>query len=33
MKFMSQRLADMDRAIELHPDLGDYYAFRHDVII
>lgn len=30
--YVRNALADMDRAIELRPDLGDYYAFRHDVI-
>jgi tetratricopeptide (TPR) repeat protein len=31
--YVRSALADLDQAIELRPDLGDYYAFRHDVII
>jgi len=30
--YLRSALADMDQAITLRPDKGDYYAFRHEVI-
>lgn len=31
--YAQKALADMDMAISLKPTMGDYYAFRHDVLI